>query len=286
MLETRSATVDDAALIASHRRAMFASMGGFDAKLLDPGAPTLPNHGLTRMIAEGKYLGWITMDEARPIASAGMLILDWPPHPLDPDGEDACLSAQCLRRGGIPPPRPGASAPRTAACRGPPPLHPRRLPARLRGGRAMCTSNWASRPPTKCSSSIPDPIVNVRRLAISSQPRRRSSRPGWDRRCPCTVPPADTGTRACVIDRHRRVSPGPSPAVLVAISEPGAPSLFHPHLQRRARIALRISRPRSRTAQRNPRPGLRRSAASPEPCRGGQTSRRWPDPVCPSRSRR
>jgi ribosomal protein S18 acetylase RimI-like enzyme len=39
------------------------------------------------MISEGKYLGWITEDEGRPIASAGMLILDWPPHPLDPAGE-------------------------------------------------------------------------------------------------------------------------------------------------------------------------------------------------------
>ena len=27
------------------------------------------------------------MDDGRPVASAGLLILDWPPHPLDPTSE-------------------------------------------------------------------------------------------------------------------------------------------------------------------------------------------------------
>ncbi len=40
-----------------------------------------------RMIREGKYYGWITTDGDRPVASAGLLILDWPPHPFDPEGE-------------------------------------------------------------------------------------------------------------------------------------------------------------------------------------------------------
>jgi len=44
-----------------------------------------------RKIAEGKYLGWITEDtaedESTPVAGAGLLILDWPPHPFDPAGE-------------------------------------------------------------------------------------------------------------------------------------------------------------------------------------------------------
>ena len=39
------------------------------------------------MIEAGRYLGWITADDGRPIASAGMLILDWPPHPFDPRAE-------------------------------------------------------------------------------------------------------------------------------------------------------------------------------------------------------
>ena len=86
MLETRAATITDAALISSHRRAMFAAMGGYDEALLD-GIRRASEAWVDRMIAEGKYLGWITADEGRAIASAGLLILDWPPHPFDPVGE-------------------------------------------------------------------------------------------------------------------------------------------------------------------------------------------------------
>ena len=86
MPDTRSATILDAQLIASHRRAMFASMGGFDEWVLDAvrdaSAPWTE-----RMMREGRYLGWITEDGGRPVASAGMMILDWAPHPLDPAGE-------------------------------------------------------------------------------------------------------------------------------------------------------------------------------------------------------
>ena len=40
-----------------------------------------------RMIREGKYYGWIATEAGRSVASAGLLILDWPPHPFDPEGE-------------------------------------------------------------------------------------------------------------------------------------------------------------------------------------------------------
>lgn len=39
------------------------------------------------MIEAGRYAGWITTDGDWPVASAGLLVLDWPPHPLDPAGE-------------------------------------------------------------------------------------------------------------------------------------------------------------------------------------------------------
>jgi len=86
MLETRTAVISDATLVASHRRAMFASMGGLEEELLDS-MRRASEPWIARMITEGKYLGWITTDDARPIASAGLLILDWPPHPFDPAGE-------------------------------------------------------------------------------------------------------------------------------------------------------------------------------------------------------
>lgn len=86
MLETRVAMTADAALISAHRRAMFADMGGFDEQALE----LMRNSSepwVARMIAEEKYFGWITTDADRPVASAGLLILDWPPHPLDPTGQ-------------------------------------------------------------------------------------------------------------------------------------------------------------------------------------------------------
>ena len=85
MLQTRKAVVEDAELIAWHRKAMFAAMGrAKEAALETMRRNCVP--WLERMMADGKYLGWITCDDARPVASAGLMLLDWPPHPLDPAG--------------------------------------------------------------------------------------------------------------------------------------------------------------------------------------------------------
>jgi ribosomal protein S18 acetylase RimI-like enzyme len=86
MLQTRAATVADAPLVAAHRRAMFAAMGRTQDSILDAMSRAF-EPWVERMIAEGKYAGWITVDGDRPVASAGILVLDWPPHPLDPTGE-------------------------------------------------------------------------------------------------------------------------------------------------------------------------------------------------------
>lgn len=86
MLTTRRATVEDAELITRHRKAMFADMQDApDAVLAEMGRHFGP--WVRRMIAEDKYAGWITSDEERAIASAGLLVLDWAPHFLDPTGE-------------------------------------------------------------------------------------------------------------------------------------------------------------------------------------------------------
>ena len=64
---------------------MFAAMGRTQESILDAMSRNF-EPWVERMIAEGKYSGWITEDEGRPVASAGILVLDWPPHPLDPTG--------------------------------------------------------------------------------------------------------------------------------------------------------------------------------------------------------
>lgn len=83
MLTTRRATVDDSALITRHRKAMFADMQDAAEPVLDEMARNF-EPWLRRMIAEDKYTGWITDDGERPVGSAGLLILDWAPHFLDP----------------------------------------------------------------------------------------------------------------------------------------------------------------------------------------------------------
>ncbi|UWZ86600.1 GNAT family N-acetyltransferase [Occallatibacter riparius] len=83
MLETRSATLKDASLIVAHRHAMFAAMGSGTSESLDEMSRSFEPWLLPRL-ADGRYRGWITVDGARPVASAGLLILDWPPHALHP----------------------------------------------------------------------------------------------------------------------------------------------------------------------------------------------------------
>lgn len=86
MLTTRQATVEDAALITAHRKAMFADAQDAPEEVLDE----MSRHfepWVRRMMAGDKYAGWITSDGDRPVASAGLLILDWAPHFLDPVGD-------------------------------------------------------------------------------------------------------------------------------------------------------------------------------------------------------
>ncbi len=86
MLETRRATVEDAELITRHRRAMFADAGSApEAVLEEMGRNFEP--WVRRMIANETYAGWVIGDGDRTIASAGLLVLDWAPHYLDPAGE-------------------------------------------------------------------------------------------------------------------------------------------------------------------------------------------------------
>lgn len=83
MLETRTATAADAATITHHRHRMFVDAGRRDNPVLH----VMSQHfepWVVRMINEGKYLGWLTEDDGKVVAGAGLLLLDWPPHPLDP----------------------------------------------------------------------------------------------------------------------------------------------------------------------------------------------------------
>ncbi len=84
-LTTRPATLADAALITAHRHAMFAEMGKYAPQSLERMNPHF-TPWLERVMAAGRYVGWIVEDQGQPAASAGFFELDWPPHPLDPAG--------------------------------------------------------------------------------------------------------------------------------------------------------------------------------------------------------
>lgn len=83
MLETRTATAADAKLITSHRRRMFVDAGRADNQVLDIMARNF-EPWVAKAIEDGKYYGWLTLDGDRVVAGAGLMLLDWAPHPLDP----------------------------------------------------------------------------------------------------------------------------------------------------------------------------------------------------------
>lgn len=80
---TRSATVGDASIITHHRMRMYVEAGRRDDRSLLLMAKNF-EPWVTRMMEQQKYFGWLTVDEDKVIAGVGLLILDWPPHPLDP----------------------------------------------------------------------------------------------------------------------------------------------------------------------------------------------------------
>jgi GNAT superfamily N-acetyltransferase len=81
---TRAATEADAALITAHRRAMFASMPNPQDTVLDAMSHAF-EPWVSERLGDGRYLGWIVEDDGRIAGSAGILIIDWPPHPLHPE---------------------------------------------------------------------------------------------------------------------------------------------------------------------------------------------------------
>lgn len=79
----RPATVHDAALIQSHRTAMFTEMGSDPAKLA--GVHELGVQWHRRMLASGRYSGLLAEAGGQVVAGVGLLWNDLPPN-ADTDG--------------------------------------------------------------------------------------------------------------------------------------------------------------------------------------------------------
>ena len=82
MFVIRPAVIEEAAIVAAQRRAMFFDMGyrkGLDA-MVEAFVPWV----IEKMSA-GEYLGWFAIAEDGAIAAgAGLWLMDWPPHMIGP----------------------------------------------------------------------------------------------------------------------------------------------------------------------------------------------------------
>src|SRR6201984_3304420 len=83
MYQIRTAPPADAAVITHPRRRMFVDAGRQDNRVLDAMAEYFKPWVETRL-GDGRYKGWLTSRNGPVVARAGMSVLVWPPHPLDP----------------------------------------------------------------------------------------------------------------------------------------------------------------------------------------------------------
>ncbi|MGC1784252.1 MAG: GNAT family N-acetyltransferase [Acidobacteriaceae bacterium] len=83
-VQTRQATPEDAPIIARHRHRMFVDAGRADNSALRRVTEAFESW-VAPMMREGKYMGWLALHDGKVVAGAGLMIMDWPPHPLDPE---------------------------------------------------------------------------------------------------------------------------------------------------------------------------------------------------------
>lgn len=81
-LQARQLVPDDLELICRHREAMFLEAGGDPAALRVMTEHFRP--WLRVRLEDGRYYGFMVMDEGDPAAGIGLMSIDWPPHPAHP----------------------------------------------------------------------------------------------------------------------------------------------------------------------------------------------------------
>jgi ribosomal protein S18 acetylase RimI-like enzyme len=90
MPEIRRATPADAETIADQRFRMFTDAEvGHEATM-----PVMRDNfvpWVRARLADGTYAGWLVEHEGRIVAGAGLWVMDWPPHFLDPQPQRAYL---------------------------------------------------------------------------------------------------------------------------------------------------------------------------------------------------
>jgi ribosomal protein S18 acetylase RimI-like enzyme len=82
-MDVRPVCADDLDLICRHREAMFREAGRDEASLR-----TMTEHfrvWLAPRLASGAYSGYALIEKDAPVAGIGLMVIDWPPHPLHPE---------------------------------------------------------------------------------------------------------------------------------------------------------------------------------------------------------
>ncbi|HTV85021.1 MAG TPA: GNAT family N-acetyltransferase [Dyella sp.] len=81
-MDIRALHEDDLDLICRHREEMFRDAGRGDDVLLPMTAHF--REWLKPRLRDGDYFGFMMVDHGAVIAGIGLMLIDWPPHPLHP----------------------------------------------------------------------------------------------------------------------------------------------------------------------------------------------------------
>jgi ribosomal protein S18 acetylase RimI-like enzyme len=81
-MDIRPLHTDDLELVCRHREEMFRDAGRGDDVLL-PMTEHFRQWVRPRLL-DGSYFGYVMSDDGAPMAGIGLMLIDWPPHPLHP----------------------------------------------------------------------------------------------------------------------------------------------------------------------------------------------------------
>jgi len=90
MAQIRRATAADAEALGQQRVRMFEDAGVSTGTQMGPMvANFIP--WVRAKLEDGSYIGWLVEEEAQLVAGAGLWVMEWPPHFLDPEPRRAYL---------------------------------------------------------------------------------------------------------------------------------------------------------------------------------------------------
>jgi GNAT superfamily N-acetyltransferase len=90
MAQTRRATTEDAEIVTKQRNQMFIDAGLSNQAEM---APMLARFTpwVRGKLKDGSYVGWLTEEDGRVVAGAGLWVMEFPPHYLDEEPRRAYL---------------------------------------------------------------------------------------------------------------------------------------------------------------------------------------------------